>query len=126
LTFTGPFSTSCTVTEGGTTRRFRVRIDPPAGTAVDVTPAVERANDTHRNTCEGATPVYSPFEGSAELVDLAVRVGDPVRSGQVVAAVDVMKTRYDVRAPCAGRVLRIDVALGADVAAGAPIMLIAP
>lgn len=126
MTFAGPFSTSCTVTEGGTTRRFRVRIDPPAGTAVQVAPAVESANETKRNTFEGATPVYSPFEGKAELVNLAVKVGDPVRSGQVVAAVEVMKAKHDVRAPCSGRVLRIDATLGADVTAGAPIMLIAP
>ena len=125
-TFARPFSTSCTVTEGGTTRRFRVRIDPPAGTSVQVAPAVDSANDTRRNTFERATPVYSPFEGKAELVDLVVKVGDPVQSGQVVAAVEVMKGKHDVRAPCSGRVLRIGAALGADVTAGAPIMLIAP
>ena len=107
-------------------RRFRVRIDPPAGTAVRVAPAAEDANTARRTTFEGATPVYSPFAGKAELVDLAVKVGDPVRAGQVVAAVEVMKAKHDVRAPCSGRVLRIDAVLGTDVTAGAPIMLIAP
>jgi biotin carboxyl carrier protein len=44
----------------------------------------------------------------------------------VVAAIEVMKARHDVRAPCGGRVLHIEASLGADVTAGTPIMLIAP
>ncbi len=75
---------------------------------------------------DGATPVYSPFAGRAELVALSVQQGDHVQAGQVVAAIEVMKAKHDVRAPCAGRVTRIDAALGDSVSAAAPIMLIAP
>jgi biotin carboxyl carrier protein len=112
------------VTEGDTTRRFRVTIAPPEGTAVSVA-GTGQNSDSSVATVDGATPVYSPFRGKAELVDLPVAVGDEVRPGQVVAAVELMKAKHDVRAPCGGRVLRIDAALGSDVTAGLPIMLIA-
>jgi pyruvate carboxylase subunit B len=126
LSFDGAFSTSCTVTEAGTTRRFRVTIEPPAGTSVRGVGAAEpRSADASRGF-DGATPVYSPFAGKAELVALAVSVGDTVRQGQVVAAIEVMKARHDVRAPCDGRVLQIQSPVGADVTGGTPIMLIAP
>ena len=87
-------------------------------------PAASPGSAAPGPTVDGATPVYSPFGGKAQLVDLAVKVGDQVVPGQVVAAVEVMKARHDIRAPCAGRVLHIDATLGADVTAGTPIMLI--
>ncbi|HEY0873336.1 MAG TPA: biotin/lipoyl-containing protein [Vicinamibacterales bacterium] len=123
---TGAFTTSCRVTEGDTTRRFRITIDPPEGTAIRVASAGTRAAEPGADGFDGATPVFSPFAGKAELVHVAVRVGDEVRSGQVVAAVEVMKARHEVRSPSDGRVLRIDAALGTDVTSAAPIMLIVP
>jgi biotin carboxyl carrier protein len=70
-------------------------------------------------------PVYSPFEGKVQLVEVRVRVGDPVREGQVVAAVEAMKAKHDVRAPCSGKVATIDAEIGTDVVAGRPILTIA-
>jgi pyruvate carboxylase subunit B len=125
ITFTGPFTTSCTVTDGDITRRFRVTINPPAGTTV-VTSPQQTSREAHHQTSNGTTPVYSPFAGKAQLVHLAVKVGDEVRAGQVVAAVEVMKAKHEVRAPIGGRVCRIEATPGSDVAAGAPIMLLAP
>lgn len=125
MTFDGAFDTTCTVTEGGTTRRFRVTIEPPAGTTVRVG-AATNARPAAPADLNGATPVYSPFAGKAELVALSVKQGDTVQAGQIVAAIEVMKAKHDVRAPCAGRVTRIDAALGDSVSAAAPIMLIAP
>ena len=55
------------------------------------------------------TPVFSPFEGKAELVEVNVNVGDAVTAGQVVAAVEAMKAKHDVRAPRSGRVATIEV-----------------
>ena len=124
MTFTAPFSTSCIVTEEEKTRRFRVTIEPPAGIGIAVPNAPERAVEAPGDRVDGATPVYSPLPGKAELIQLAVKVGDAVHSGQVVAAVEVMKAKHEVRAPLAGRVLRINATLGAAVGAGAPIMLI--
>jgi pyruvate carboxylase subunit B len=124
LTFNGPFSTSCLVSEGSTSRRFRVTIEPPAGIAVRVAAAPPSTAAPDRGF-GGATPVYSPFAGKAELVALTVKVGEHVRAGQVVAAIEVMKARHDVRAPSGGRVIQIDASLGEDVTAETPIMLIA-
>jgi pyruvate carboxylase subunit B len=124
ITFEGPFSTTCVVTENGSTRRFRVTIEPPVGTGVRVADAPVRVPVLRAAVGNGATPIYSPFAGKAELVGLAVKVGDTVRQGQVVAAIEVMKARHDVRAPCEGRVVEIAAALGDDITAASPIMLI--
>lgn len=123
LSFTGPFTTSCSVTEGGATRRFKVTIAPPAGVEVQAQTA-GAPDGLDQPVTEGATPVYSPFEGKVQLVALLVKAGDDVEAGQAVAAVELMKAKHDVRAPCAGRVTRIDAAVGADVTGGTPIMLI--
>ena len=70
------------------------------------------------------TPVFSPFEGKVELVEINVKVGDAVQKGQVVAAVEAMKAKHDVRAPCAGTVVEIHADLGTEVSAGKPILTI--
>jgi pyruvate carboxylase subunit B len=112
----GPVITECTVVEGTTTRRFQVTIAPP--TASGDPPPAAPAND-------GRTAVFSPFEGKAQLVEVQVQVGDAVREGQVVAAVEAMKAKHDVRAPCSGQVATIDAEIGTDVMAGQPILTIA-
>ncbi len=59
-----------------------------------------------------------------ELVEINVKVGDAVQKGQVVAAVEAMKAKHDVRAPCAGTVVEINADLGSEVSAGKPILTI--
>jgi pyruvate carboxylase subunit B len=117
--FSGPFTTSCTVVENGASRRFTVTIDPPAtaATAPATAPAAAPASGN-------GTPVYSPFQGKTELVEINVRTGDAVSKGQVVAAVEAMKAKHDVKAPCAGKVLSIDAEIGADIEAGRSILTI--
>jgi pyruvate carboxylase subunit B len=113
---TAPVNTTCTVVEGSSTRIFKITIEPPAAAAAP-TPAQAAAK-------ADGTPVYSPFQGKVELVELAVNVGDAVSSGQVVAQVEAMKAKHDVKAPCAGKVVSIDAEIGSDVEAGKPIMTI--
>jgi pyruvate carboxylase subunit B len=122
----GPVTTECTVVEGGSTRRFKITIEAPAG-AVAATAAKAPATAAPANPAAGGarTPVYSPFEGRVELVEVRVHVGDPVQEGQVVAAVEAMKAKHDVRAPCSGRVASIDAEIGSDVVAGRSIITIA-
>jgi pyruvate carboxylase subunit B len=128
LAWRGPVTTECTVVEGGTTRRFQITIAPPSG-AEGVAPAsVAPASVTPALVAPeagGRMPVYSPFEGKVQLVEVRVRVGDAVREGQVVAAVEAMKAKHDVRSPCSGKVASIDAELGTDVMAGRPILTIA-
>ncbi len=115
---TAPVTTTCTVVEGDTTRRFRITIEPPAGAPLAPTPAATPA----AVPAASATPVFSPFEGKTDLVEIRVRVGDTVTAGQVVAAVEAMKAKHDVRAPRDGRVISIDAELGATVHAGRSIL----
>lgn len=122
--YAGPVTTTCTVVEGGLTRRFRITIERPAeGAAATASPSPAAAAAVAARPAS-TTPVYSPFEGKTDLVEIKVRQGDQVSEGQVVAAVEAMKAKHDVRAPRAGRVLSIDAEIGATVHAGRSILTI--
>lgn len=112
-TFTERITTSCTIEENGRTRTFNVVIDPPKKT--------DPAKKTSSSSGE-TVPVYSPFEGKVEVVEIRVKAGDPVRKGQVVAAVEAMKAKHDVKAPCDGQVQSIEATLGATVSRGMAIL----
>jgi len=117
--FDGPVTTTCTVVEDGASRKFRITIEPPAETAQ---PTAATATDG-AGPVDG-TPVFSPFQGKTELVEINVKVGDAVSEGEVVAAVEAMKAKHDVKAPCGGKVLSIDAEIGADIEAGKSILTI--
>jgi pyruvate carboxylase subunit B len=119
LQFTAPITTTCTVTENGADRRFRITIEPPTHQGATAAPATVDVPTTPEGT-----PVYSPFQGKTELVEVKVKVGDNVTAGQVVAAVEAMKAKHDVKAPCAGTVASVDADIGADIEAGQAIMTI--
>ncbi len=97
-------TTTCTVVEDGSTRHFTHHDRAACRTrSPSAPPALRRVG------CPPAgTPVYSPFQGKTELVEINVKVGDTVTEGQVVAAVEAMKAKHDVKAPCAGKVVSID------------------
>ncbi len=118
--FNVPITTTCTVTEGGADRTFRITIQPPAGAA---NPQPAEAAAAPADAVEG-TPVFSPFQGKTELVEIRVKIGEAVTAGQVVAAVEAMKAKHDVKAPCAGSVLSINAEIGADIEAGQSILTI--
>ena len=121
-TFDGPITTTCTVVEAGTSRSFRITIEPPA--AAGAAPAVAAAAQTGAAAPVNGTPVFSPFQGKTELVEINVKTGEAVTEGQVVAAVEAMKAKHDVKAPCGGTVLSIDADIGADIEAGRSILTI--
>ena len=125
----GPVTTTCTVAEGGATRTFQITIEPPqsAGAAAPAPSAPAASSQPTAATPAapaggGKTPVFSPFEGKVEVVEVIVKVGDSVTVGQVVAAVEAMKAKHDVRAPVAGRVTEIHARLGDEVSASHPIL----
>mgnify|MGYP000845423392 CR=1 FL=1 len=124
--FTAPVTTQCTVVEGHVTRTCSVTIEPPVGTTPSVAtmPGVPSTTPAAPAGAGQRTPVFSPFEGKVELVEINVKVGDAVQKSQVVAAVEAMKAKHDVRAPCAGTVVEINAELGSQVSAGKPILTI--
>lgn len=109
------FATNIQVNEGGRSRSFKVTISPPQITSPDAPTADESSNGK-------SVPVYSPFEGKVEVVEIRVRPGDCVTKGQVLAAVEAMKAKHDVKSPCDGRVRSIDAVLGTAVAKGISIL----
>ena len=117
---TAPTKTNITVSEGGKTRIYEVIIEPPASTT---TPASGQSQQS-ANGGGQTTDVFSPFEGNVELVEINVKVGDTVTQGQVVAAVEAMKAKHDVKAPCSGRVAAVHAVIGNEVSAGKPILTI--
>ena len=121
-TITSPTKTSVSVTEGGNTRNYEVVIEPPASRS---TPTATQGQTPAPTGSSGtSTDVFSPFEGSVELVEVNVKVGDTVTQGQVVAAVEAMKAKHDVKAPCAGQVSAVHASIGNEVSAGKPILSI--
>jgi len=119
----GPITTTCTVAEGSTTRTFKITIERPdsqgAAPAASAPPA---AGATPHTSSNQKVDIYSPFEGKVELVEINVRVGDAVTKGQVVAAVEAMKAKHDVRSPADGKVTAVHADLGSEVSAGKPIL----
>ena len=118
---TTPTKTSVTVTEGNNTRTYEVVIEPPASSKSPTTP-----NQTAVTPSNGGQTkdIFSPLEGNVEVVEVNVKAGDVVTQGQVVAAVEAMKAKHDVKAPCAGRVSAVHASIGNEVSAGKPIMTI--
>ena len=115
-----PTKTNITVSEGGKTRSYEVIIEPPASTATPSSGQSQQSGNDGGQT----TDVFSPFEGNVELVEINVKVGDRVTQGQVVAAVEAMKAKHDVKAPCSGRVVTVHAVIGNEVSAGKPILTI--
>lgn len=115
---TGPVTTRCTVEENGAVRNFVVTLEPIGGE--QEAPGSSAAQPESRT----GTPVFSAFSGMVEVVDVAVRVGDKVSKGQVVAAVEAMKATHDIKAPSSGVVSSVNVSIGEEIDASKPIMVI--
>ncbi|MFC4945745.1 biotin/lipoyl-containing protein [Pseudonocardia sp. GCM10023141] len=58
------------------------------------------------------------------LVAVSVAAGDEVTDGQVVAVIESMKMQTEIRAPRAGVVERVPVAVGESFGQGAPLIVL--
>ncbi len=117
---TGPVTTSVKVQEGAQVRTFSVTVEPVGGAQASA-PAAEAAPAAPA----GGTQVFSTFAGSVEIVDILVKVGDKVNEGDVVAAVEAMKARHDIKAPSGGTVSAVHVSIGDEIDSTKPIVSIA-
>ncbi len=120
--FTGPTTTRCTVEENGSSRTFLVTLEPATETKGAATTTTAPAAPT---APAGGTPVHSTFAGTVEVVDILVKEGDQVSVGAVVAAVEAMKAKHDIKTTVAGKVTAIHVAIGDEIDSSKPIMTIA-
>jgi len=112
----GPVTSKCQVEENGTIRTFVVTVERLEGSA-------NEKSDVETEPASG-TPVFSAFSGRVEVVDIVVGVGDKVDKGQVVAAVEAMKAKHDIKAPREGRVSDINVKIGDEIDSSNPILTI--
>ena len=117
---TGPVTTRCTVDENGSRRTFVITLEPAQAAAA--TAAAAPAAAPVAASPNGGTPVYSTFAGEVEIVDITVKVGDRVSKGQVIAAVEAMKAKHDIKAPCDGTVSAITAEIGDEVDSTKPIL----
>jgi pyruvate carboxylase subunit B len=111
----GPSTTQVTVKEGDTVRRFVVTVEPVGGGQAEPAPA---------RPSSATTPVYSTFGGAVEVVDLLVSVGDVLQAGAVVAHVEAMKAKHEIRTPVGGKVAAVHVRIGDEVDSRRPIVSI--
>ena len=96
-----------------------ITVEPPTGsqptTAAKTEPVPASSN---------GTPVFSAFAGLVEVVDIMVAVGESVSKGQKIAAVEAMKARHDIQAPCDGRVSSLNVKIGDEIDSSKPLLTI--
>ncbi len=106
---------------------YRVRlIDLPAVTAgVSRAPAKVAPRIAHKKRAVTPTgnDVPSPMHGV--VVELAVKEGDPVETGQVVAVIEAMKMMNEIRAHKSGTVDKVHVKPGDTVESSSSLVTIA-
>ncbi len=115
----GPVTSKCVVKENGKVRTFVVTVEPLSGAAATAPAAV-----AEKAAPKESRAVFSTFSGAVDLVDIKVKVGDTVHKGQVVAQVEAMKAKHDIKAPCDGVVSAVTAHIGDEVDASKPIMTI--
>ncbi|UCG60759.1 MAG: biotin attachment protein [Candidatus Zixiibacteriota bacterium] len=117
---TGPVTTRCTVEEDGVRRNFVVTVEPATGAAAPTPAAAVAAPAPSAN----GTKVFSTFAGFVEVVDILVKEGETVSKGHVIAAVEAMKAKHEIKSPCSGTIAAIHVQIGDEIDASKPIMTI--
>ncbi len=114
---TGPVSSKCVVTENGKSRTFTITVEP-------ITSGNDAKLAAEGSISSNGRPVFSTFSGAVDVVDILVKKGDNVEKGQVIAQIEAMKAKHDIKAPCAGTVTSIDAAIGDEIDSTRPIMTI--
>jgi pyruvate carboxylase subunit B len=115
----GRVKTKCIVEENGRSRVFHVTLEP-----LSLEPdSIEKTSSDEKKPEEGKA-VYSTFAGTVDIVDILVQVGSEVRKGQVVAQVEAMKAKHDIKAPTDGTISAILVDIGDEIDSTKPILKI--
>ena len=115
----GPVKSKCTVEENGKSRIFYVTLEP-----LNSEPSSGQSESEEVSDSGNGESVYSSFAGTVDMVDILVQVGSEVSKGQVVAQVEAMKAKHDIKAPRDGKVSEILVEIGDEIDSTKPIMMI--
>ena len=110
----GPIQSKCIVEENGHSRTFMITLEPAGSEKSEAAAAAP--------TPSNGQPVYSTFAGSVDIVDILVKVGDTVSKGQVIAHVEAMKAKHDIKAPRDGKVSSVNVEVGDEIDSSRPIL----
>ena len=119
----GPIRTKCTVEENGRTRTFIVTSE----TITKTTPSVGKVVMTQTvldSEDVKSTPIFHPFEGVVQVVDILVHEGDSVTQGQTVAFVEAMKAKHHIKSQIDGIVTKVNVKIGDEINSSTPIVII--
>ncbi len=93
----------------------------PASTATLTTETAKIKPEEKAEVIEG-TPVKAPMRGT--IVKIHVKVGDKVRKGQPIFALEAMKMENIIEAPADGVVKQIYASIGKSVATGEVLAVI--
>ncbi len=122
----GSVTTRCTVEERGKIRSFLVTVEPvngmPNATIGAASPTVPVAAPAPQKA--ESKPVYSTFAGKVEVVDILVKVGSVITEGEVVAEVEAMKAKHEIKSQIAGTVATVDVEIGDEIDSSQPILTV--
>ena len=98
-----------------------VKVAKPA-TAPAAKPAAAPVAKPASASSAGGAAIVSPLPGV--IIDIKVKVGDEVKSGQQVLVLEAMKMENNINADRDGKVLEIKVGKGDSVLEGADLIII--
>ena len=116
----GPIKSKCVVEENGRIRTFVVTTEPITTSGAAQPAAVSQ------QPAESAVgePVFHAFAGSVDVADILVKLGDNVTKGQVVAQIEAMKAKHDIKSPKDGVIDKINVNIGDEIDSSTPLVII--
>lgn len=119
----GPFKSKCVIEENGKTRTFIVTSEPITKTAASIGKVIMTQTVLDSEDVK-STPLFHPFEGIVQVVDVLVHEGDSVKEGQTVAFVEAMKAKHHIKSNVEGIVTKVNVKIGDEINSTTPIMII--
>jgi pyruvate carboxylase subunit B len=117
----GPVKSKCTVEENGRIRTFIVTTEPIGYSEKAASGETSQPSPSDKGKQE---PVFHPFAGTVQVVDIVVRQGDQVEEGQTVAFVEAMKAKHHIKSHVKGTVERINVNIGDEINSSTPILFL--
>jgi pyruvate carboxylase subunit B len=120
---TGPVLTKCIVEENGKTRTFIITSEPINKPAESIGKVIMTQTVLDSEAVK-STPIFHPFEGIVQVVDILVHEGDSIKKGQTVAYVEAMKAKHHIKTQIDGIVTKVNVKIGDEINSTTPIIVL--